>query len=304
MGNILGGKEEFESVGDGLLVRAPAKINLSLLIAGKRDDGYHEIDTVMSKVDFYDELFFTKGVPGGIELVCQGPCWAPEGSENLVYRACEMLLGYSGVESGIKVVLEKNIPAGTGLGGASSDAAAALKGVNELLDLGICEKKLFEFSCQLGSDVPFFLGGPLSHCTGKGGKIEPVGANFEFSALLIFPDVSVSTQEVYENYTHYPEIFSNLGSKINSYIEKKRIDLVVQVCANMLQNSCFGLYNRLGELKGEIESLGLRPLCLSGSGSAFYYVIKNDESALVSEYRSILKDRVGCESVLVHNNRW
>jgi len=88
----MAGKEQITIVGDGLLVLAPAKINLSLLIAGKRPDGFHEIETVMAKVNFFDEILIQQGQKAGIELLCKGPNWAPQGKENLIYQACEMLL--------------------------------------------------------------------------------------------------------------------------------------------------------------------------------------------------------------------
>ena len=95
-------KEQFETVKEGLLVRAPAKINLSLLIAGKRPDSFHEIETVMAKVNFYDEILIEPGLKTGIELVCKGPHWAPEGKDNLVYQACKMLLENCGKTIDIK----------------------------------------------------------------------------------------------------------------------------------------------------------------------------------------------------------
>ena len=162
--------EQLVNTGDRLVVRAPAKINLSLLVAGKRDDGYHDIETVMAKVDLYDELYFSPGEKGVIELVCEGEYPAPEGEENLVYQACSLLCERVGVEPGFNIRLVKHIPAGAGLGGGSSDAAAALVGLNEFAGLGIGKDKLSEMAAELGSDVCFFLGGPLAFCRGHPGK--------------------------------------------------------------------------------------------------------------------------------------
>ena len=117
-------KEQFESVGGGLLVRAPAKINLSLLVVRQRSDGFHELETIMAKINWYDEILIEPGQKAGIELVCKGPHWAPTGKENLVYRAAELLLHNCGLKTDVKITLIKNIPAGSGLGSASSDAAS------------------------------------------------------------------------------------------------------------------------------------------------------------------------------------
>ena len=303
-------KEQFETVGDGLLVLAPAKINLSLLIAGKRPDGFHEIETIMAKVNFYDEILIQPGQKAGIELVCKGPHWAPAGKDNLVYTACEMLLDNCRsqfvipAEAGIKIILTKNIPAGSGLGSASSDAAATLIGVNQFLQLALSEDIISEMATKLGSDVAFFLDGPLAFCTGRGEKIKKLNENFNFLSLLILPDISVSTKEVYANYKHDSALYEKLRARINSYIQKNRIDLVSQVCANMLQTSCFSLYKELAELKAKVESLGIGPCCLSGSGSAFVCIIDYRDEERAEQNRCKLEEKVGCKSIIVSNNRW
>jgi 4-diphosphocytidyl-2-C-methyl-D-erythritol kinase len=265
-------KEQIATVGPGLLVRAPAKINLSLLIAGKRPDGFHEIETVMAKVNFYDEILIEPGEKAGIELVCKGPHWAPEGKENLVYQACELLLNSCGVWTDSKITLTKNIPAASGLGSASSDAAATLIGLNQYMEFGLPNRELAKLAKQLGSDVAFFLDGPLAFCRGKGEKIRKITKKFNFLALLILPDVSVSTKKVYANYRHNAAVYEQLSSLINRDIEKNRFDLVWKMCANMLEESCYSLYRELAELKARIESLGIGPLCLSGSCSALFSI--------------------------------
>ncbi|MDH4239084.1 MAG: 4-(cytidine 5'-diphospho)-2-C-methyl-D-erythritol kinase [Phycisphaerae bacterium] len=297
-------KEQFETVNDGLLVRAPAKINLSLLIAGKRPDGFHEIETVMAKVDFYDEILIEPGQKAGIELLCRGPHWAPEGKDNLVYQACQMFLNSCGVWTDIKITLTKNIPAGSGLGSASSDAAATLIGVDKYMEFGLGNHELAKLAVQLGSDVSFFLDGPLAFCTGKGEKIKKLTKNFDFSALLILPDVSVSTKKVYANYKHNPPLYEKLHNLIKIHIEKNRFDLVSKMCANMLGISCFKLHRGLAELKASIESLGIGPLCLSGSGSALFLIMDRKEKERARKDKCKLDERIGFTSLIVSNNRW
>jgi len=297
-------KEQFENIGGGLLVRAPAKINLSLLIAGKRPDGFHEIETVMAKVNFYDEILIEPGRKAGIKLICKGPQWAPSGKENLVYQAAKLLLDTCGTQANIKITLTKNIPAGSGLGSASSDAAATLTGLNKYLELGLPNRQLAKLAAQLGSDVAFFLNGPLALCKGKGEKIKKLNKKFEFLALLILPDISVSTKKVYDNYRHDPALYKKLSARINSYIQKNRIDLVSKMCANMLQTSCFGLVKDLAELKTKIESLRIGPVCLSGSGSAIFCLVHNADEEKARAYRHQLQQKFGCKSIIVTNNRW
>jgi len=297
-------KEQFETVGDGLLVRAPAKINLSLLVAGKRPDGFHELETIMAKVNWYDEILIEPGLKAGIELVCKGPQWAPAGQENLVYRAAKLLLQCCGLITDIKITLTKNIPAGSGLGSASSDAAATLIGLNQYLELHLPNRQLAKLAPQLGSDVAFFLGGPLAFCTGKGEKIKKIEKFFNFLAILILPDVSVSTEKVYANYEHNQPLYEKLSTLINSHIRKNNIDLVVKMCANMLQKSSFSLVKGLAELKAKIESFGIGPCCLSGSGSAMFFIIESGDEEIAGQYKHKLEEKIGCKSIIASNNRW
>jgi 4-diphosphocytidyl-2-C-methyl-D-erythritol kinase len=297
-------KDQFETLGNGLLVRAPAKINLSLLIAGKRPDGFHEIETIMAKVNWYDEILIQQGQKTGTELLCTGSEWAPQGEENLIHKAAKMLLESCGRQANIKITLTKNIPAGTGLGAASSDAAATLIGLNKYLDLQMPDPALAELAAQLGSDVAFFLDGPLAFCTGKGEKIKKLDENFVFLALLVLPDVSASTKEAYANYEHNPALYNKLHTKINGLLGKNRIDLVQKMCANMLETSCFSLYKELADLKAKIESSGSRPLCLSGSGSAMFYIIDNCDIEKGRANQNTLEQQTGCKSVIVSNNKW
>ena len=297
-------KEQITTVKGGLLIRAPAKINLSLLVAGKRPDGFHQIETIMAKVNFYDEILVEQGRKAGIELVCEGHCWVPRGKENLIYRAAETLLDSCGCVADIKVTLTKNIPAGSGLGSASSDAAATLIGLNKYLNIGLPKAQLVKLSTQLGSDVPFFLDGPLAFCRGKGEKIKKLDENFNFTALLILPDVSVSTKEVYANYKTDWGLYERLSDRIKRLIEKNRIDLVTKMCANMLEKSCFYLHKELAEFKAKIEYLGIKPVCLSGSGSSFFYIFDDVDEKKAEEYHHRLTEILGCKSVIVSNNRW
>jgi 4-diphosphocytidyl-2-C-methyl-D-erythritol kinase len=296
-------KKQMEEIGGRLLVRAPAKLNLSLLIAGERDDGFHEIETVMAKIDLYDELFFEWSDKEGIELICQGKYYAPAGRENLVYKACSILYEAAGVSGGVKVVLNKHIPTGSGLGGGSSDAAAALIGLNRFGGFGLGREELCELAGRLGSDVAFFLNGPLAFCAGRGEKIREIQERFSFRALLFLAGINISTKRVYEHYVHNQAEYDRLSAKINGLIAEKKIDLVSKICANMLEYSCFELYKGLSDLKYRIETLVGGSLCLSGSGSAMYHILPGGDEEQ-GRYELTLRENIGCENLIVNSNRW
>jgi 4-diphosphocytidyl-2-C-methyl-D-erythritol kinase len=298
-------KPQLEATEHGLLVRAPAKVNLSLLIAGKRDDGFHNIETLMAKVDYFDELLIDKVSTPGIHLTCQGPRWAPDGPENLVYKAARLICDTCHVEPSLSLTLTKNVPAGTGLGSASSDAAAALIGINHLLNLGVPKDVLVDLASKLGSDVAFFVCGPLSYCTGKGEVVDPIPTFFDFKAILILPDISISTPKVYKAYTHNPDIYTRLHQEINNYIKENRIDFAAKMCANMLSNACFGLERGLAKAKEKIEHLGLGRICLSGSGSAMYCIIDPAASDVqIDSIQNAIIQETGYCSVIIHSIRW
>jgi len=289
---------------DALSILAPAKINLSLLIAGKRPDGFHALETVMAKVAWYDEILIQPGERAGIELICKGPCWAPDGAENLVYQAAQLLCEKYHLDPDLRMTLTKNIPAGTGLGSASSDAAATLMGLNRFLKLNLDQQHLFAMAAELGSDVSFFLNGPLAFCTGKGDIVEKINQIYDFLALLILPDLSVSTARVYTNYTHNPALYQKLHAQLNSYIREKKIDLVVRTCTNMLQESCFNLEKSLAELRDTVESLGFGPCCLSGSGSSLFCIFECANQQKATQCQKAIAKRTGCQSIIVRNNKW
>ena len=297
-------REQITAVGNGLAVLAPAKVNLSLLIAGKRPDGFHEIETIMAKIDWYDEILIEPGHKGGIELICKGPHWAPQGRNNIVWRAAEILLSDCRPMPRVKITLNKNIPAGTGLGSASSDAAATLIGLNQHFRLGLDRDHLFNAAASLGSDVAFFLGGPLAMCKGKGERIEEIEEKFDFVALLALPSVNISTQTVYANYRHRQDLYERLAARINACLRENRIDLAAKMCANMLEESCFDLDENLAGLKERSESLDIGSFCLSGSGSAMFCIIESGDQDQAGGIARAFEEKVGCKCILVTNNRW
>jgi 4-diphosphocytidyl-2-C-methyl-D-erythritol kinase len=296
-------KPQFEFANGALFARAPAKINLYLLVADKRPDGFHNIETLMTKITFYDELFFEADRAEGIELICNG-LWSPAGKDNLVYKACDIFYETVSRKPSIKITLTKNIPAGSGLGGASSDAAATLLALNRLYQEPVAANKLFSMAAELGSDVPFFLNGPQALCSGRGEKISKLDNIFSFLALVILPDLSVSTKMVYDNFKVDLSLFEALKEQIKPLLLKNRVDLVLKMCANMLAKTCFALNNKLALLKTEIENICQLPTLLSGSGSALFVVLADKDYRKATILQREIESSLDCNSIIVFNNQW
>jgi 4-diphosphocytidyl-2-C-methyl-D-erythritol kinase len=156
----------------------------------------------------------------------------------------------------------------------------------------------------LGSDVPFFLGGPLALCTGRGEIIQPIKQPFNFRAVLIFPDVTALTKRVYSCYEHDKDLYTGLSVKIRENLSKNRVDLITGMCVNMLECACYNGYDELAQIKTRIVELGIPGVCLSGSGSTMYILDTGKGEQDVENYQAMLKDNIGCEAILVDSNRW
>ena len=183
-----------------LVVTAPAKINLHLEVLGLRPDGFHELAMVMQSIDLADQLVISPSADGLIQLSCDRS-ELTTGGDNLIVRAAELLRSRVGLpELGARMTLRKRIPIGAGLAGGSSDGAAALFGLNQVWGLGLGESALTDLAAELGSDMPFCLGGGCQLCFGRGERLEPIaiGQVARLGVLLIkHPQVSVSTPWAY-----------------------------------------------------------------------------------------------------------
>lgn len=176
---------------------APAKLNLYLRVLGRRPDGYHELETVFERIDLADELHLQVH-PTDLRLTCTDPA-LPCGEENLIMKAARLLQRTTGVQLGATLHVIKRIPIAAGLGGGSSDAAATLVGLNEVWDVGLPVARLLQLAAELGSDVPFFLS-PAAFAIGRGRgeRCEPITTPQRLAHVLVVPDASLSTKDIYE----------------------------------------------------------------------------------------------------------
>ena len=186
----------------GVRLIAPAKINLALEVLHKRPDGYHEIDTVMTTLDLADRVTITtRPVGAGVEVALSGPFAAgidPE--DDLAGRAARLLAEHAGREADVRIEVEKRIPSPGGLGGGSSDAAAVLRGLNVLWDLGLSAERLAEIGARIGSDVAFFIHGGTARCTGRGDRVEPLRDMRPLRMLILVPPVPAGEAKTSRRY--------------------------------------------------------------------------------------------------------
>jgi len=176
---------------------APAKVNLSFEIKGRRADGFHKIETLMTPISLADRLTIERaGDEDGIDFSCDDSS-LPVGDDNLVVRAAKLFRERTAIRAGVAIALEKKIPHGAGLGGGSSDAASTLLGLNELFEVGLPPEKLMKLAAQLGSDVPFFIARSAAICSGRGELVTPAPLKEKFRLLLMKPDFGVPTPWAY-----------------------------------------------------------------------------------------------------------
>jgi 4-diphosphocytidyl-2-C-methyl-D-erythritol kinase len=177
-------------------LRAYAKLNLTLEVLGRRADGYHELRSLVQCISLADDVT-VQATGSGIAVSVAGQ-WAPEGRENICHRAAELFQARAGRPAGVAIHLAKRIPAGRGLAGGSSDAAATLRGLSELADQPLAEEELAAIAAELGSDVPLFLGQGTAVISGRGTRIEPVTPQWGGAAFVVaWPEISVATAEAY-----------------------------------------------------------------------------------------------------------
>jgi 4-diphosphocytidyl-2-C-methyl-D-erythritol kinase len=279
-------------LGSCTLIDTPAKVNLSLEILGKRADGFHEIETLMVAVSVCDTLEFWPTGDADIRLECR---WAegyaarsrsivgdmPAGLDNIVWRAVQLVRERAGVAKGALVRLRKRIPAAAGLGGASSDAAAALVAANSGWQLGLGRDRLRQLAAELGSDVPFFLGPGAAVCHGRGELIEPVNLP-RLHLVIVRPPVGLSTPLVYQTLGY--KVGQRTESPIASEPLTRRLAVgQVAPAARMLNNRLEEPASRLtpwiGRLADEFSRLDVLGHQMSGSGSSYFGICASSRHA-------------------------
>jgi 4-diphosphocytidyl-2-C-methyl-D-erythritol kinase len=258
------------------VLRASAKVNLTLEVLGKRPDGYHEIATVLQAVDLFDRL--TVETASTISLSADDPD-LPTDERNLVVRAARLLREGAGPGLGARMHLTKRIPVSAGLGGGSSDAAAALRGLSRLWGLRPARARLAELAVALGMDVPFFLGRGTSLATGRGERLRPLTGGGGYALVLVNPGVPLSTREVYGR---VPAGWRGGAAGAARMIEALRQRSAARVAAaltNDLERVVAPALPAIGRMKEALLAAGALGAVMSGSGPTVFGIARSLDHA-------------------------
>ncbi len=278
---------------ENISIKARAKINLTLEVLGRRNDGYHEVAGIIQTIDLHDTLSVQPSDDTTLE------CDRPElvSSDNLVLRAAALLREQTGCDKGARMVLRKVIPVSAGLGGGSSDAAAALTGLNLLWELGLSKRELANMAAELGSDVPFFLYGGTAMVQGRGQRVRPLPPAGLKWVVVLSPaiDVPDKTATLYARLS--PTDFSpgDLTRKLEARIRGSG-DVPPDLLFNAFDDVARDAFPGLDDYWKTFLALGAREVHLAGSGPSLYAPVSGREQG--AALALTLQDRHGWESHL------
>lgn len=268
---------------------APAKLNLSLQVFGKRPDGYHHIRSVMVPVSLYDEVTVEEA-SAGISVICDAP-GIPTDAANSCHKAAALFLAWAGIPAGVRIRIRKAIPAESGLGGGSSDAAAALKGLIALTGKHPSPEALLAMAVRIGADVPFFLPGGAAFVEGIGERLTPLPWDVPFHAVIVRPAFGLSTREGYARLGREPGDPTPRGS-IPSF---RTFSDVAAVVRNDFEAAWGPSHPEIAAIRRELLSSGAVAAGLSGSGSAVFGLFNSEREARAARGKMSTGDGTGKE---------
>ncbi len=269
-----------------LSLKSYAKVNLFLEVLGKRDDGYHEIESLIQKISLCDNILLEDRLRD-ITILCPNreisiPSNPENFRDNLAYKAAKLLIERFNIKKGISITIDKKIPVGSGLGGGSSNAASVLKGLNQLWNIGLKNAQLQELGAEIGSDVPFFINGKTALVKGRGVKIHTCFAIPKIWLVLAVPNMSVSTKWAYGRLDR--ELTKNINSAKLPKLKKLQIKDIADNLFNRLEGVVFKEYPLVKYIKKKMIACGASGALMSGTGSTVFGIVSSkDDAYLISE---------------------
>lgn len=259
--------------------RAYGKINLSLDVLGRRGNGYHDVSMVMQTVDIFDVISLNKLESEDEIRLTANVDNLPLDGTNIVYKAVKLVKEEYGINEGVVAHIEKHLPIAAGMGGGSSDCAAALRGMNRLFELGLSDEKLEELGVRLGADVPFLIKGGIALAEGIGEKLTTLPAFPDCVLVIAKPDLGVSTKEVYEAFDSLKEVnHPDIGKLVNSLGNTKLKD-IVKLLGNVLEEVTACKYKIIKTVKTLLLENDAVFSMMTGSGPTVFGIFENSEQA-------------------------
>lgn len=267
-----------------ILEKAPAKINLSLDVLHKRQDGYHEVKMVMTTIDLADRIELKLLDEDRITIVSHNR-FVPDDHRNLAYKAALLLKKRFSIKQGVAITISKSIPVAAGLAGGSSDAAATLRGLNKLWNLGLTLDELAVLGAEIGSDVSFCVYGGTAIATGRGEKIEHIEAPPHCWVVLAKPEIGVSTADVYQNLKidqiKHPDVEGMVQA-----IKSQDYGSICHKLGNVLESVTMKMHPEVAMIKEQMQKFGADAVLMSGSGPTVYGLVQY-ESRLHRVYNGL-----------------
>ncbi|MFY3791161.1 4-(cytidine 5'-diphospho)-2-C-methyl-D-erythritol kinase [Ureibacillus sp. MALMAid1270] len=257
-----------------LYVKAPAKINLTLDVLYKRPDNYHEVEMIMTTVDLADRIGLEERKDSLIKISSSNSI-VPDDERNLAYQAAKLLKDTYGIQKGVTITIDKEIPVAAGLAGGSSDAAATLRGLNQLWNLNLSLDTLAELGAKIGSDVSFCVYGGTALATGRGDKIQHIPAPPTCWVVLAKPKIGVSTAAVYGG-LNIDEVEHPNTKQMIQAIEESNYELMCKSLGNVLETVTFKLHPEVVMIKEQMKKFGVDGVLMSGSGPTVFGLIDSE----------------------------
>ena len=261
-----------------IVLKSYGKINLGLDVLRRREDGYHEVRMIMQTVGLYDVLTMKKRKDDKIEMTCN-LSFLPTDERNLVYKAVKLIKDKYHIKDGVEINLSKRIPVAAGMAGGSSNCAAALKGMNQLFDLGLSIDELCEIGVTLGADVPYCIWGGTALSEGIGEKLSRVDAMPDCYILIAKPGISVSTAFVYKN-LDLPALSKNpdIDGMLECLKEKDHTGICNRL-ENVLETVTIKEYPIIEKVKKHLMDQGAKGALMSGSGPTIFAIFEDKKTA-------------------------
>jgi len=256
-----------------LKVKSPAKINIGLNIVSKRDDGFHNIETIFYPLNLFDEITFTES--SEFSFISNDENLNKE-KTNLITKAKDLLESFTSKKLYVKIYLEKNIPIGAGLGGGSSNAATTLLALNDFFNLNVSKENLSKLALQLGSDVPYFINPVASFAESRGEIITPINFNLDKHLLIVNPGIHIQTKWAFSLIKpKQPKV--SLKNFINK--SKTSTNEILQFASNDFENVVFEEYHQVKEIKNKMLEFGANYSLMTGTGSTVWGMFDDEEAA-------------------------